>query len=54
MKWMTIGMIASATLLSLHPAAEVEAQQSKMSFFITSTGSGKGADFGGIEGADKH
>jgi hypothetical protein len=25
-----------------------------MSFFITSTGSGKGADFGGVAGADKH
>ena len=25
-----------------------------MSFFITSTGSGKGADFGGLAGADKH
>ena len=25
-----------------------------MSFFISSTGSGKGADFGGLAGADKH
>lgn len=25
-----------------------------MSFFITSTGSGKGADFGGLTGADRH
>jgi hypothetical protein len=25
-----------------------------MGFFITSVGSGKGADFGGLEGADKH
>ncbi len=30
------------------------AQSSAMSFFITSVGSGKGADFGGLEGADKH
>jgi hypothetical protein len=30
------------------------AQQSGMSFFISSTGSGKGADFGGLAGADKH
>lgn len=29
------------------------AQQSSMSFFITSSGSGKGADFGGLAGADK-
>ena len=27
---------------------------SGMSFFITSAGSGKGADFGGLAGADKH
>lgn len=26
----------------------------EMTFFISSTGSGKGADFGGLEGADKH
>jgi hypothetical protein len=25
-----------------------------MSFFVTSAGSGKGADFGGLDGADKH
>ena len=29
------------------------AQQADMSFFVTSTGSGKGADFGGLEGADR-
>jgi hypothetical protein len=32
----------------------VHAQSSTMTFFVTSTGSGKGADFGGLEGADKH
>jgi hypothetical protein len=30
------------------------AQQSGMSFFVTSAGIGKGADLGGLEGADKH
>lgn len=35
-------------------AASAGAQQSQMSFFITSAGNGKGADFGGIEGADAH
>ena len=30
------------------------AQQSDMSFFVTSTGSGKGADLGGLAGADQH
>jgi hypothetical protein len=36
---------------STAPAA---ASASGMTFFITSTGSGKGADFGGLAGADKH
>jgi hypothetical protein len=30
------------------------AQQANMSFFISSTGTGKGADLGGLDGADKH
>lgn len=30
------------------------AQQNNMSFFVTSAGSGKGADLGGLAGADKH
>lgn len=30
------------------------AQQSDMSFFVTSAGPGKGADLGGLEGADQH
>jgi hypothetical protein len=41
-------------LASLAFALPAAAQKSDMSFFITSTGSGKGADFGGLEGADKH
>ncbi len=32
----------------------VHAQSSTMTFFVTSTGSGKGADFGGLKGADNH
>ncbi len=32
----------------------VQAQSSAMTFFVTSTGSGKGADYGGLEGADRH
>ena len=30
-----------------------EAQQADMTFFVTSTGSGKGADLGGLSGADQ-
>ena len=38
--------------LSLFGAAQ--AQQAAMSFFVTSVGEGKGADLGGLAGADKH
>jgi hypothetical protein len=43
--------IAAAMCIALAQAAG--AQQSSMSFFVTSTNSGKGADFGGLEGADR-
>ena len=49
-----LGMVASAALLALGFASSAQAQQPGMTFFITSTGSGKGADFGGLAGADKH
>jgi len=35
-------------------APAVQAQQANMTFFVTSTGTGKGADLGGLEGADAH
>ena len=47
-----IGM--SAAVLSLGFAVPASAQQSDMTFFLTSAGPGKGGDLGGIEGADRH
>jgi hypothetical protein len=47
-----LSILASAALLSLGCASQ--AQQANMSFFVTSVGSGKGADLGGIAGADAH
>ena len=35
-------------------ASSVDAQGNSLSFFITSTNSGKGADLGGLAGADAH
>ncbi len=32
----------------------VHRQAPSMTFFVTSVGSGKGADLGGLEGADQH
>jgi hypothetical protein len=39
---------------SLLVASIAQAQQKDMTFFITSAGSGKGADLGGLAGADAH
>lgn len=46
-------LIAVASLAASGGAA-VAQQQSQMSFFITSQGPGKGADLGGLQGADQH
>jgi hypothetical protein len=46
--------IAIATALLSCLASAAVAQQSDMTFFVTSAGSGKGADLGGLAGADKH
>ena len=46
--------LASAAALALLAAcASAPAQKSGMSFFVTSTGSGKGGDLGGLQGADR-
>ncbi len=42
------------TALTLAGAAPALAQDNTMSFFVTSQGSGKGADLGGLAGADAH
>jgi hypothetical protein len=41
-------------VLSLGFACVAQAQQKDMTFFITSAGPGKGADLGGLKGADAH
>jgi len=46
--------LVSAALLSLGLSQAAQAQQSNMTFFVTSVGEGKGADLGGLEGADRH
>lgn len=47
-------LVCIAALLSLACSQASAQSKSEMSFFVTSVGSGKGADLGGIEGADKH
>ena len=46
--------LVSVALLSLGLHAPAQAQQAPMGFFVTSVGSGKGGDLGGIAGADQH
>jgi hypothetical protein len=49
-----MSLLAATTLVASTFAGSVQAQQSDMSFFITSAGPGKGGDLGGLEGADRH
>src|SRR4051794_33090954 len=52
-----LSILASGVVLSLGLSAGAYAQQAPqspdMTFFVTSAGSGKGADLGGLEGADR-
>jgi hypothetical protein len=52
-------LVSAIALMSLGLSASAQAQPAppqspNMTFFITSTGLGKGADLGGLEGADRH
>jgi hypothetical protein len=55
---MRVSLFASAALMSLGLSATTQAQQPppqspNMTFFVVSAGPGKGADLGGLEGADR-
>src|ERR1700759_905172 len=48
-----ISMLAGVALLAVAAGTPAQAQQANnMTFFVTSSGEGKGADLGGIQGAD--
>ena len=53
-KTTTLCLGMTAALLSLGLSGAAQAQQSNMTFFLTSAGPGKGGDLGGVEGADRH
>jgi hypothetical protein len=56
-KMLRLPLLASAALLGLGVGAQAQQQPPQfpnMTFFVTSVGSGKGGDLGGIEGADAH
>jgi hypothetical protein len=48
-----LALLASISFMTFGIGGAAYAQASAMTFFVTSTGSGKGADFGGLAGADK-
>lgn len=49
-----LGVVAAVALLSPGIPGGAQTQQPGMTFFITSAGPGKGADLGGLTGADRH
>ncbi len=49
-----IGITIAVALLSPVAAAQAQKVSPDMSFFVTSVGLGKGADLGGLAGADQH
>jgi hypothetical protein len=53
-KWKDMIGAPTLALVAALSVGTVASAQSSMSFFITSTGTGKGADLGGLEGADRH
>jgi hypothetical protein len=55
MKTRTIGIsLVGCAALALGACADMQPGSNSMSFFVTSVGSGKGADLGGLAGADGH
>jgi len=51
---LSITLLAATALVASAFVGSAQAQQANMTFFITSAGSGKGGDLGGLEGADRH
>jgi hypothetical protein len=47
-------LVAAAVTIVLYATTDAQAQLSAMTFFMTSIGSGKGGDLGGLTGADQH
>lgn len=55
MKSVMHGALLGAVLaLGFAGGAQAQGSAGEMTFFVTSVGSGKGADLGGLEGADRH
>jgi len=53
MRMFRMGVLVSAVALTMAGCANMSPTSSP-GFFVTSSGAGKGADLGGLAGADKH
>jgi hypothetical protein len=51
---MSLSLFVLLAIGSLSVTVPAQAQQTTMTFFVTSAGLGKGADLGGLDGADRH
>jgi hypothetical protein len=49
-----LAVLAAVALLALDGCAGRQTPQTAMTFFVTSVGSGRGGDLGGLAGADRH
>jgi hypothetical protein len=49
-----LALLAAAGAIGVVGCASMQPGPQNMSFFVTSTGPGKGGDLGGLEGADRH
>ncbi len=54
MRTLLATVLASIMAMAVTTVMNAQNADSKMSFFITSAGPGKGADLGGLDGADQH
>jgi len=53
-KKLTLSLLAAVAVTGLALSTGAQAQNANMSFFVSSVGTGKGADLGGLAGADAH
>lgn len=53
-QWKTITAIVAMSVAAIGLATTGQGQQNAMTFFVTSVNAGKGADFGGLAGADAY
>jgi hypothetical protein len=53
-QWKTITAVAVLSVAAIGLATTGQGQQNAMTFFVTSVNAGKGADFGGLAGADAY